>query len=170
MPHSAEDVDHPIGALGTLSGHLDGAAIMKQRVRTREEGPGLVFAAPDRLRHRQHASDAGIFIGHGVCLPSAIWPFGGTPAIAGCGPGQPPRAPGGSRRLIPAFQLRGFATLDGLGPTLRALPVEGPWMRLNFFLMRHAALGDRRPIDALAEGDTASVLEVAASFGEYGAP
>lgn len=76
----------------------------------------------------------------------------------------------GSNSAIPAFQIRGRSTLPGLAKVLRAMQIKSPWMRLNFFLMKHDSLSGRRPIEALSEGDIDAVVQATAGFGEHGSP
>lgn len=76
----------------------------------------------------------------------------------------------GSQAAIPAFQIRDGAILPGLNKVLAALRVESPWTRLNFFLMKHAELGNMRPMDLLIAGKADDVVTIAAGFGDHGAP
>ncbi len=68
--------------------------------------------------------------------------------------------------MIPAFQICCGSVVPGLPAVLMAIAVDDPWMRLNFFLMRHPSLGGRRPIDALMERGIVPVVRAAAGFGQ----
>jgi len=74
----------------------------------------------------------------------------------------------GSQLAIPVFQINHGAVLCGLGKVLRALKVNDPWTRINFFLMKHPALTNRSPLDVLRRGDVQLVVRVAAGFGNQG--
>jgi len=74
----------------------------------------------------------------------------------------------GRQAAIPAFQISQGAVLRGLSKVLRALQVDDPWTRLNFFLMRHPALANQRPADVLGQGHIEPVVQVAAGFGSQG--
>ena len=74
----------------------------------------------------------------------------------------------GGQAAIPAFQISQGDVLRGLGKVLRALKVDGSWTRINFFLMKHPALANQRPVDVLERGDIEPVIQVAAGFGGQG--
>ncbi|WP_435100194.1 excisionase family DNA-binding protein [Arhodomonas sp. AD133] len=75
----------------------------------------------------------------------------------------------GKRFLLPAVQFHEGQELKGLRRVLRALSVDSPWMRLNWLLSPEPRLDNRRPVDALLQGDIDEVREAATLYGEQGA-
>lgn len=71
--------------------------------------------------------------------------------------------------LYPACQFTETGVIDHLDEVLKAMQVESPWMRLSFLLSPAPALGGRTVLEALAGGDIAKSLSLAAAFGEQGA-
>ena len=59
--------------------------------------------------------------------------------------------------------------MPGLEEVLRSFGVEEPWMQASFFLRQNGRLDDRRPLDALREGDVEAVKRAASAYGEHGA-
>jgi len=72
--------------------------------------------------------------------------------------------------LIPALQFEGGQELPGLRRVLRALPVESPWMRLDWLLSPEPRLEGKSPVQALGNGtELQEVVAAAELFGEQGA-
>jgi hypothetical protein len=67
----------------------------------------------------------------------------------------------------PAFQFTGNRLLVGLEEALEALRPEDGWVALSFFLEEAEELGGRTPAEALADGETEAVIEVAGLYGEH---
>jgi hypothetical protein len=75
-----------------------------------------------------------------------------------------------NRRRFPTVQFGDDgAPVEGLAEVRRALPTRNPWAVLNFLINPDSRLGQRRPIDALKDGDVASVVQSARRMGEHGA-
>lgn len=72
--------------------------------------------------------------------------------------------------LIPGLQFDDGRVIAGLGKVLRVIPVESPWMRLNWLMSPEPRLGDRKPIEVLRQGgEIKAVIEAAELYGEQGA-
>ena len=69
----------------------------------------------------------------------------------------------------PAWQLGQDGVIPGLEETLTSLTVHDPWMRAAFFLSGDPRLEGARPLDALRQGNLASVRRAASGYGEHGA-
>lgn len=70
---------------------------------------------------------------------------------------------------IPAVQFQNGQEVAGLRDVLRVMPVESPWMRLNWLMSPEPRMGDRVPIEMLREGkETLKVIEAAQLYGEQG--
>lgn len=67
----------------------------------------------------------------------------------------------------PAFQFTGEGLLGGLEEALEALEPEDGWVALSFFLEEAEELGGETPAEALAEGQTEAVIDVAALYREH---
>jgi hypothetical protein len=80
--------------------------------------------------------------------------------------------PVGRAYLYPAWQFdessRG-GVLPGLEEVLGSFGVEDAWMRASFFLRQNGRLGDKRPLDALREGEIEAVECAVRAYGEHGA-
>lgn len=75
-----------------------------------------------------------------------------------------------NRRCYPTLQFnRDGSVVAGLKEVQDALPVESPWVVLNFLARPDDRLGGRKPIDVLREGSLPLVLEAANRYGEHGA-
>jgi len=73
----------------------------------------------------------------------------------------------GGAYVYPVCQFHRGEVLPGLDKFLAAFPADtDPWLKLNALLGPSDALGGKRPLDALREGDTAGAVEVAASAVE----
>ena len=80
--------------------------------------------------------------------------------------------PVGRAYLYPVWQFdeRGRGgVLSGLEGVLGSFGVEDAWMRASFFLRRNGRLGDKRPLDALRDGEIEAVEGAARAYGEHGA-
>ncbi|MBZ5726292.1 MAG: hypothetical protein LAP87_15000 [Acidobacteriia bacterium] len=75
----------------------------------------------------------------------------------------------GHRYPVWQFDQERHAVLPGLETVLSALSAHDAWMQNVFFLSPNSRLNDRRPLDALREGNFEPVLEAARSFLEQGA-
>lgn len=65
----------------------------------------------------------------------------------------------------PRCQFDRDGVVPGLPDALAAMPIESPWMRLEWLLTPDDALGGRSPLDALRAGDGAPVLQLARGHG-----
>ncbi len=70
---------------------------------------------------------------------------------------------GSGRVVYPAFQFRGSAPIDGLGPVLAALPeaLVSRWTVASWLVSPNRDLDDERPIDVLADGYAPAVVTAA---------
>ena len=71
--------------------------------------------------------------------------------------------------IYPAWQVTKSGMLNGLEEVLAELKDHDPWMRVQFMLQPNSRLNDRTPLEALREGDIASVRAAARALGEHGA-
>ena len=74
--------------------------------------------------------------------------------------------------LYPVWQFdeRGRGgVLGGLEDVLGSFGGEDAWMRASFFLRENGRLEDKRPLDALRDGEIESVERAARAYGEHGA-
>ena len=67
------------------------------------------------------------------------------------------------------FDVETSTVVPGLEEVLAALSKHDAWMQNVFFLSSNSRLNDRRPLDALKEGQYEVVLEAARSFLQQGA-
>ncbi len=78
--------------------------------------------------------------------------------------------PGAKGYALPAVQFEEGRELKGLRRVLRAMPIESPWMRLDWLLSPEPRLGGRVPTDLLRAGKDIDQAEQAAELvGEQGA-
>jgi len=80
--------------------------------------------------------------------------------------------PVGRAYLYPVWQFdeRGRGgVLAGLEEVLGSFGVEDAWMRASYFLRKNGRLDDKRPLDALRDGEIESVERAARAYGEHGA-
>ena len=71
---------------------------------------------------------------------------------------------------LPAIQFEDGHEIRGLRTVLRAIPMESPYMRLDWLLSPEPRLQGRRPIDVLRGGENIEEVKSAASLvGEHGA-
>lgn len=80
--------------------------------------------------------------------------------------------PVGRAYLYPVWQFdeRGRGgVLAGLEGVLSGMGIEDAWMRASFFLRQNGRLGDKRPLDALRDGETEAVERAARAYGAHGA-
>jgi len=80
--------------------------------------------------------------------------------------------PVGRAYLYPVWQFdeRGRGgVVSGLEEVLRSFGVEEAWMKASFFLRQNGRLGDKRPLDALRDGEIEAVERAARAYGEHGA-
>lgn len=80
--------------------------------------------------------------------------------------------PVGRAYLYPVWQFdeRGRGgVLGGLEEVLGSFGVEDAWMRASFFLRENGRLDDKRPLDALRDGEIKGVERAACAYGEHGA-
>lgn len=80
--------------------------------------------------------------------------------------------PVGRAYLYPVWQFdeRGRGGVPpGLEEVLGSFGVEDPWMRAAFFLRQNGRLDDKRPLDALRDGEIEAVKRAARAYGEHGA-
>ena len=70
----------------------------------------------------------------------------------------------------PVWQFEGGHYLEGLGPVLKALNNDGPFVQASFLLSRHALLDGETPLACLRKGQIDSVVKVAEAFGLHGGP
>jgi len=68
----------------------------------------------------------------------------------------------------PRFQFESQAMMAAIGRVMKRLDIQGPWMQLNFFLMRLDELGGVRPIDAIKAGNIRAAEIAASHFGTHG--
>lgn len=71
---------------------------------------------------------------------------------------------GGDYRY-PACQFTAEGIVRGLEDALSAMPIESPWMRLEWLVTPDAALGGRGPLQALGAGDRDDVIDLARGHG-----
>lgn len=72
--------------------------------------------------------------------------------------------------LIPAVQFEEGRELAGLREVLRVMPVESPWMRLNWLMSPEPRLHHSKPVDVLREGKhIEEAIKAAELYGEQGA-
>jgi hypothetical protein len=69
----------------------------------------------------------------------------------------------------PAWQFTSDGMLPGLDRTLKALADSSPWIQLAFLLNDNAWLDDRRPLDALRQGEVDATVAAARQYGEQSA-
>jgi hypothetical protein len=69
----------------------------------------------------------------------------------------------------PAWQFSEHGILPHLETVLDALKQHDTWTKLVFFTSENAAIGGKRPLDALRSGDVENVLAAACTYGEQGA-
>ncbi|MCE6957866.1 DUF2384 domain-containing protein [Cereibacter sphaeroides] len=75
-----------------------------------------------------------------------------------------------NRKVYPTLQFtRDGSPVPGLKGVRNALGVTSPWSVLNFLANPHDALGGRKPIDLLKEGETGLVIRAAEGEGQSGA-
>lgn len=74
----------------------------------------------------------------------------------------------GDGYVYPSFQIGPSGLMPGIRAVLDALDERNPWARVNFMLTADARLGDRRPLDALREGDIDGATRAARTYGEHG--
>jgi hypothetical protein len=78
---------------------------------------------------------------------------------------------GGGEYAFPLWQFD-EGTRDGLVPgltrVLKSFSVENPWMRAEFMLAPNARLGEKRPLDALRDGEAEAVARAASTYGVHG--
>lgn len=80
--------------------------------------------------------------------------------------------PVGRAYLYPVWQFdeRGRGgVVAGLEEVLDSFGVEEAWMKASFFLRQNGRLGDKRPLDALRDGEIEAVERAARAYGEHGA-
>jgi hypothetical protein len=65
----------------------------------------------------------------------------------------------------PRCQFDREGVILGLQEALSSMPIESPWMRLEWLLTPDDALSGRSPLDALKAGDRESVLRIARGHG-----
>jgi hypothetical protein len=75
-------------------------------------------------------------------------------------------APGSNGYVYPADLIRDGAPLPGLKTVLNALPLQNPWVRLNWLVTGDARLGDRTPLQVLKDGDVGAVVDAARGYGD----
>jgi DNA-binding Lrp family transcriptional regulator len=78
--------------------------------------------------------------------------------------------PIGRGYAIPAIQFTDRAVVSGLGQVLKAMPIDSPWMKLEWLLSPEPRLKDRVPIAVLAQtGERDTVIAAARMVGLHGA-
>jgi hypothetical protein len=68
--------------------------------------------------------------------------------------------------VYPRCQFDRNGVVPGLPDALATMPIESPWMRLEWLLTPDDALGGRSPLDALRAGDREAVRQLARGYGE----
>jgi hypothetical protein len=76
--------------------------------------------------------------------------------------------PEGEVRLYPAVQLGPRGLLWGVEALGEALPIDNPWVRLDWFLTSDDRLGGETPLEALRRGETDLVIRAALGYGGMG--
>lgn len=72
--------------------------------------------------------------------------------------------------LVPAIQFEEGRELAGLRQVLKVMPVESPWMRLNWLLSPEPRLDHDKPVDVLRGGGRVEeVIQAAELYGDQGA-
>jgi DNA-binding Lrp family transcriptional regulator len=78
--------------------------------------------------------------------------------------------PIGRGYAIPAIQFADRAVVSGLDQVLKAMPIDSPWMKLEWLLSPEPRLEDRAPIAVLAQtGERDTVIAAARRVGLHGA-
>jgi len=71
---------------------------------------------------------------------------------------------------FPAFQFRGAGeVLPGLAETLRAMPTDSPWVRLDLMTTPIDDADGQTVVDLLRAGRAAEARQIVAAYGEHGA-
>lgn len=71
--------------------------------------------------------------------------------------------------VYPVWQFETGRPITGLKKVLQALQEHDPWMQVSFMLSPNKRLDNKRPLDALREGQIEDVVMAASAFGEHGA-
>ncbi|MFG1404248.1 DNA-binding protein [Xanthobacter sediminis] len=74
----------------------------------------------------------------------------------------------GSDWKYPACQFQDGEVLLGIADVVRGLETQGAWVALDFLLSADSALGGRSPLEALRQGDRASVERLVRANAEDG--
>ena len=73
--------------------------------------------------------------------------------------------PAGEDYVYPACQFTGQGVVTGLDKALGVMPIQDPWMRLEWLLTEDDVLGGQSPLAALKCGSVREVVELAAGHG-----
>jgi hypothetical protein len=73
--------------------------------------------------------------------------------------------PAGEDYVYPACQFTEQEIVAGLDKALGAMPIQDPWMRLEWLLTEDDALKGSSPLVALKSGAVDEVVELAAGLG-----
>jgi len=73
--------------------------------------------------------------------------------------------PAGEDYVFPACQFTDQGIVAGLDKALGVMPIQDPWMRLEWLLTEDDALEGRSPLAALKSGSVGDVVELAAGHG-----